>query len=907
MLSSLFLVSGMSALLYQVVWTKKLALLFGVTTYAVSTTLSVFMLGLALGSWYFGALADRTKNPLKCYAFLEGGIAVSAALSLGLLELTDLVIAHLGFSSSSSLSFTICRVAGSFLVLIVPTFLMGGTAPVLAKVLVTSSQSAGKKLGVLYAANTLGGVAGCLLAGFAIIPAIGLSGALLCGVLGNLAVALVAWFFLAQDKQVPQDAAGSEQVPAAAAAQSAIQQIEGMPAAMLVAFFVAGFLGLAAEVAWTRLLLLYLDCAAQTFAGMLAVYLLGLALGSAVSGRLADRYDAARGFALCQILTGAVILAGIVFYLPHWLASSDNAARWTVAHLPGLQENNSAEKIALCLMLSLTLIFLPTFLMGCAFPFAGRFFAGEAATLGKRLGSAYMWNTAGCMLGPLFAGFWWLPHFGIQNTLIICSLGYAACGMAVLVVRNLPARRLQWSLAGIAGIAGLAIVLSMLPDHALAYITQRKNTTVVHYEEDQTGSVFVIDRNLGREKLRQLLVGSTSMISNTFRCRRYTRLIGGLPMLMHPAPRKALVICLGSGMTLSAVASHPDVESIDCADLSEGVIYSARNFFTDENAHVLDDPRVHVIVNDGRTHLIATQERYDVIALEPPPPNNAGVSNLYSQEFYQLCKSRLNKGGMVAQWVPYHCITLEQSRSMVGTMQSVFPATTFWELFGGDEYCVIGHADDTPVPYDRLAKRLAVPSVGAPLAAVGIRGAEDLLACFVMGPKQSRNFSAQAPLITDDLPGLGYDLSAFALVAANSTPSQNERFQSELQAAILATSTYSEDPSGFFKFENDAAKAAFAQRVLMTRGAWMMHGRAIALTMTEKLSTGLFIELGRGFQAPILLDPGSAYFQNAQKNGLYTKALRRLAAFFEQSGETEQARRFADQLKRLEELSSAVQ
>lgn len=889
LLAALFLISGASALLYQVVWTKKLALLFGVTTYAVSTTLSVFMLGLALGSWFFGSAADRAARPARLYVSLEAGIAASAGVSLALLELMNVALGSLGFPSSLSLSFTACRVAGSFLILIVPACLMGGTAPVLAKVLITSGESAGRKLALLYAANTLGGVAGCLLAGFVAIPCLGLKRTLLAGVAGNLAVALLAWAIFSRAEvsaaATPASPVGEAQTPAPASTP-------GLARAMLAALFLAGLLGLALEVVWTRVLLLYLGPTAQAFAGMLAVYLLGLALGSAAAGRFADKYDCARSFALFQVLTGTVVLAAVFFWLPHWDRTTGRLADWLAAHAPLVRDSHGAGRLAETLVHATLLVFAPTFLMGAAFPFGARFFAAETAALGRRLGSAYMLNTAGCMLGPLLCGFWWLPAFGLQHALLLCALGYLACGALVLAART--PFRLRWTAAGAAALAILAACLWTRPDRVLAFFSERKNTQVRYYQEDVTGSVFVLDSRIGPHSLRQLLVGTTSMMSNSFRGRRYAHLLGDLPTLMHAAPRKALVICLGSGMTAAAVASHPDVESIDCADLSEGVIHAARQFFATENARVLEDPRVRVIVNDGRTHLLATRERYDVIALEPPPPNHAGVSNLYSLEFYQLCRSRLNQGGMLAQWVPYHCLPLAQVRSVVATMQAAFPATTLWELFSGNEYCVIGHQDEGGVPYERVVRRLAVPAVGAPLCTLGVRNAEDLLACFVMGPGRLRDFCGAAPLVTDDQPGLGYDLSAYSFGGHNP-----KGVGSQLLAAMLETAAYSEDPASFFTFADEDARLAFARRAAPVKQAWLMNERATALTLTSELELGLVLQLARGFEAPVLLDPGNQYYQRVQEGGVYDKALRRLIEFSERRGDDAQARLFAAQLEQL--------
>ncbi|MCY3020983.1 MAG: fused MFS/spermidine synthase [Planctomycetota bacterium] len=886
-LSGLFFVSGASALLYQVVWTKKLALLFGVTTYAVSTTLSVFMLGLALGSWFFGSLADRSARPLRVYVWLEAGIAASAGVSLILLELMNAVVGNLGFSSSLSFAFTACRLAGSFAVLIVPTFLMGGTAPVLAKVVIASCENAGRTLGLLYAANTLGGVAGCLLAGFVAIPFVGLHCTLLTGIAGNVAVAFLVWVLFARAEAPPQ----ATSAPAPASLPVRVADDPRMRRAMLAAFLMAGFLGLAIEVAWTRLLLLYLGPTAQAFAAMLAVYLLGLAVGSALSGRYADKWDSARGFALFQVLTGTFILATVFLWLPYWRQTTGRLAVWAAANAPLVRNRPGVDGIVVPLTHAVMLVLAPTFLMGCAFPFGARFFATETASLGKRLGSAYMLNTLGCMLGPLVCGFWWLPYLGLQKTQVLCALGYLACAGLVLAART-PWRR-RWTAAGATGLLLVASVLLLQPDRARSYLSKEEDAQLVYYEEDHTGSVYVVDRETAQGTVRRLVVGTTSMMTNSFGGRRYTHLIGDLPLLLHPAPREALVICLGSGMTLSAVASHPDVASIDCADLSEGVVYAARHFFAKENASVLDDPRVSVIVNDGRTHLLATKKRYDVIALEPPPPNNAGVSNLYSVEFYRLCKSRLGKGGMVAQWLPYHCVTLAQAQSVVGSMQAVFPTTTVWELFAGKEFCVIGHEDDGGAPYERIAARLAVPTVSAQLRSAGIRNADDVLACFVMGPAHTRAFSGAAPLITDDQPGLGYDLTACSFSRAPARDSE------QFVSGMLETFRYAEDPACFITFADGSGKLAFARRFAPLRRAQMMNIRAMALTVTSRYPTEVFLGLARGFEAPVLLDPDNRYYQHLRGMGVYEKALRRLSEACAQRGDAAAARAFAAQLAEL--------
>ncbi len=688
----LFFLSGVAALLYQVVWTKALANQFGVSAYAVSTTVSVFMLGLALGSWVFGRLADRVRRPLAAYGLLELGIGASALASLALLRAVETAVASIGFSDASGLGFAVLRTVGTSLVLLVPTVLMGGTLPMLAKEVVVTRGAVGRGVGRLYGVNAFGGAVGSVLAGFVLIGWLGLRGSLLVGVgLNVLAAALVVLLVRRR--------------PAAAALDPPAVPPTSRPdvpasSAMRIAFFLAGLTGLAVEVVWTRMLLLNLDSTAQAFSAMLAVCLVGLSLGSVATARLADRVNAVRAYGLTLLLVGASILLCAALWATLGPSASD-VARWAVDRMPPSLRGNAAFRLVLCLYQCGLLLLLPTFFMGCSFPFAGRCFARAAPDVGRRLGSAVTLNTIGSMIGPLLCGFWWLPALGIQRTVALCgSIGIVA-GAGLLFSSTRIAGR--WALAGLA--SALVLVPWLLPaDFVVARTDQRSTGRLLHAEEDVSGSVAVLEIDSGNERCRQLKVGTTSMITDAFACRRYTRLLGHVPMLLHPAPRDAMVICLGAGMTLSAVAAHPDVSTIDCVELSPGVVRAARAYFGEANGKVLEDPRVRVIVNDGRTQLLVSRKTYDVITLEPPPPYDEGVASLYSREFYELCRSRLRPGGMLSQWIPYHCATLTQIRSMLATVQAVFPEATLWEFFDRREYCVIGRLDDAAIPYDRVVQ-----------------------------------------------------------------------------------------------------------------------------------------------------------------------------------------------------------
>ncbi len=852
-IAAIFFLSGAAALVYQVIWTKELALRFGVTAHAVSTTVSVFMLGLALGSWVFGRVADRVRRPLAAYALLELGIAGSALVSLALLKAVEAVVASTWLPELGGPGLVALRTLGTLLVLIVPSTLMGGTLPMLAKELVGSGGSAGRSVGLLYGLNALGGAAGSVLAGFVTIGWLGLRGSLFVGAALNVLAAALAYALVRWGPARGGPEPDRAPPPAAPTVPASTR--------MLAAFFLAGLTGLGLEVVWTRMLLLNVNSTAQSFAAMLAVCLTGLALGSLATSRLADRMDPTRGYGLTQGLVGLSILLCAALWA-HLHPRSIEVGRWAVDLLPRSLRGEAMHQLAVCTFQCSLLLLVPTFLMGCSFPFAARGFGRSAPEVGRRLGSAFTWNTLGSMVGPLLCGFLFLPLLGIQRTVALFGTLSLLAGGALVLGSGRSLSR--WAVLGVS-VAAIVVAWSRPDGFILSGIYERAGGTLLHREEDVCGSVAVREIDSGGRRVRQLLVGSTSMITDGFNCRRYTRILGHLPMLLHPAPKDALVICLGSGMTLSALAAHPDAATIDCVELSPGVVRAARAWFSEANGGVLGDPRVRVIVNDGRTQLLTSRKEYDVITLEPPPPNHDGVAALYSREFYELCRARLRPGGMVSQWIPYHGASLGQIRSMVAAVQSVFPHTTVWEMLDGREYCVIGRLDASPIPFERVAARLAVPAVATQLREVGVSSPEHLFACFVLGTEGVRAFVDGARPVTDDGPGLGYDWEAVNLVAP-----WVPRFERALQEAGLATEAHAESPARYLSFADPEAERRFLAQLEPVKAAWRMHALALRLfTLRPEEHPDLF---RARFRAPNLLEPENAYYAYAADRGLYATA-----------------------------------
>lgn len=724
LLSLCFFLSGAAALTYQVIWIRMLGWFFGTTTLAVATTVAAFMAGLALGSWLGGRWVERQSHLIRAYVGVEGMMGLAGlGLTLGLNHLTGLSVWL--YHNVPAPLLPLARFLLLFALLMVPTTLMGVTMPILARYVVSRPDEVARLLGRLYALNTAGAVLGALATDFWLIPTLGVTATGLSAAGLNLAVAALAWLGLARQDSAPLPPAESDDRPP--------------PLWLLVGFCGSGMAALALEVLWTRSLVFFMGCEVFVFSLILAVFLSGLALGASLARGWAGRVsDPSAALALVQSLLALLTLGslGAIAALKQVLATLIELAPglhpWTQYVLKGA---------AACLV-----VMLPaTLLMGATFPLFMRLGA-EAGTVGRRVGLLYAWNTVGSAVGSLLAGFVLLPQLGLQRAIL--TVAALTLGLALMTAlhgrRSLP----------VVGLTALALVFgfSLPSDTILARTYQAEFGPLAFFREAPEGTVAVATlRDFDRSEFRRLIVNGFSMTGTTFKSQRYMKLLGHLPSLLHPAPRRSLVICLGTGMTLSALAAHPEYERIDCVDLS-ATVRQALPLFEYANQGVWKDPRVHIRIDDGRNYLLNTEARYDVITFEPPPPRNAGIVNLYSREYYQLCRQRLNPGGLVCQWLPVHQLRQADVKACIRAFTDVFPNTTLWTNFAYTDLCLLGSMEPLPLSPERLRERLA----RTPLDAIGVEDAESLLSTYLHGPESLKAYTADTLPLTDDRPTLEY-------------------------------------------------------------------------------------------------------------------------------------------------------
>jgi len=764
------LLSGSCGLIYEIVWMKMLTLVIGNTVFAITTVLTAFMGGLALGSHLAGRLEGRIKQPLKIYGLLEGGIGVYALLLPILIAGTEpffrVVYQNIGasFYVFSLLRFVVCG-----LLLLVPTILMGATLPVLSKYFVANPSRLGGTVGLLYGVNTLGAVLGSFGAGFVLIPALGISWTIYTAALINILIAaLILWRF--KDKGLPQLPADSHTVKTKKQKQKTAPEIipENPPAVTRAVMAAVGLSGLAAmiyQIAWTRIISLSIGSSVYAFSLIVTAFICGLALGSLVITPFIDRRK--DRVLMLALLQGAIGLSALGII--HVLGS---LPVYAVRYLFNASYSfNYVQLVEFAAIFGLVLV--PTFMMGATVPVAVKICTTDVRQVGKFFGNVYAVNTLGAIIGSFAAGFILIPWLGARNSLLMAvAMNILTAGLLFLLA---PTPALPRRVLGAVVTAAVALgvwyplaawdttILTSGPYlYAGAYksisaakkvdleAAMQEGRETLFFKEGLHAVVTVLKTPEGDRLLQ--VNGKTDASA---RGDAPTQLmVGHLPLLLHQKVENVLVIGLGSGMTLGAVQRHP-IKAVDVVEIEPAVV-EASGYFKDFTGDVLNDPRVSLIAGDGRNHLALTSRQYDVIISEPSNPWVSGQANLFSREFFELAKKRLRESGVMCQWVQAYSMSSTDFKTIVHTFDTIFPHVTVWEASLGGDYVLIGAPKDLQVDYPELLDRLDDKSIRSDLAKIKTWDPATFFNKLVITGKAVAEYTRDAPLHTDDNNRLAY-------------------------------------------------------------------------------------------------------------------------------------------------------
>jgi spermidine synthase len=786
-----FFCSGAAALIYQVAWLKALGLLFGRTTYAITAVLAAFMAGLALGSWWLGRRAERAVNPFRLYGFIELGIGFSGLASLaGLLLVRELYIPIYHVFAEQPLLLLGYRFLASFVVLLLPTTLMGGTYPVMLKFLTRQARQLGAFASRLYWLNTAGAITGAALAGFVLLWHLGLYRSILVAAFLNLAVATVV--FLA-----------ARRLATASSAAAPEEEREGgetmAPAKAWLALLVTaatGFASMMYEISWTRILAIFLSSTTYAFTFMLMTFLLGITVGSYLFERWHRRWKL--DFALLGQLVTLLALGGLFF-----IAISATLGEFTLQ-----MARMAGTSVTLLLLGQFLVAFLamivPTLLFGLTFPLTVVLYCGRDTRRGARAGALYAVNTVGAIAGATITGLLLIQTLNRVNVSLAASGLLVGVALVVFLLER-PRQALQVLVGG--AVLALVVVLAasqlftrpiLFSLTVLANLNRpafRSNLTlaeisdmdqVVFFQEGLNASVVVVQQE-GIQSIRTDGKTEASSID------QQTQLFSAyLPLSLHPAPRRVLIIGFGSGATVFAAAQFSSVERVDCIEIEPAVV-AAAPFLGELNHGVQNSPKVRILVDDARSYLAVTREQYDVIISEPSYLWSAGVSSLFTTDFYRQIKRRLAPDGLFLQWLPVYQLLPSDVGIVVGTLQTSFEQLSLWR---GSEVDFLFLASPTPRSYNLAPlPRELVRNDGLRESLsthLKVKEPAGILAYYLLDPAALRSLTFSDELNTDDRTILEYRAG---LRLTQSTSGLNHGIVARLRQDSLPPFIAIEDPA----------------------------------------------------------------------------------------------------------------
>ena len=758
-------ISGAASLVYELIWIRQLSLVFGGTLYAISAVLCSFMTGLALGAWGIGLfLSYRNKqkkavNLVMVYGLIEGLIGLYGFFFPYGLELISGFYAPI-VNGTIELGFLLHWIEFflSAALMLPATICMGATLPII------SSWSIGKNseriisdVSILYSLNTFGAVAGCLYTQTIALKYFGVSVTNFTAIGMNflvflLCTSLQSYFTKKSSSKIPD-------IKHKIYHESSSAPDRKLSLLLIFIFTYSGMASLASEILWTRILVFPMGTTLNSFALILATFLFGIALGSLLAGKLLGNSNHVLKFLLIQLSVAILCISILPLF--------ENLHEWTLKadQLFYDLDNMALKTIGIRSLFAFGLMFLPTLGFGLSFPLANRININLFKTNSKTLGNTYALNTIGGTLGTIITPFILIPLMGIRMSLfLIYSILIFLCFVAMAI-------HFKWNNKNCIKSAFLAttvIILAyiwsnpkisteQLGNHNLARIemdTPKSQLKLIDYIEGDFSTLSVIENQITKERTLYMNGFSTATVSDSIGGSDYMQAMGFIPMVLHPNPKKVMVICFGTGNTTGTVSLFPGVQ-VDGIEIDRNVLSLAHHFLK-WNHDAQRKKNIDMHIQDGRTFTRWSKKKYDVITLEPMSPIQAGTVNLYSREFYELASERLNKDGIMMQWLPLHLVGSDDAKSILKTFQKVFPNTSIWNSFLTRIVLLVGSREEIALDKIRFEELMRIPEIKKSAQQIGISSFLDYTDFFLTDAAKLDSFVQSAEIITDDRPLLEF-------------------------------------------------------------------------------------------------------------------------------------------------------
>lgn len=730
--SFFLLLSGASALMYQVIWVRLLGLSIGSTSISISIVLAVFFLGLGLGSYFTASILKKFKNPLKIYLYVEAGIALSAVAILPLLLNLDYFISLLPIVEASIwLKFFIVMA-----ILFIPTFLIGTTFALLVAVAIHHENEIGSKLASLYAFNSVGAVIGALSSGFFLIPNFGLDGALYVAASLNIFIVLSGFaiykFINSSSNTLLESSLNT-------------QESKNVNNKALVVLFVTGLSAMATEVGWMKFLIIYTGNTIYGFSLILAMFIAGIVIGS----------FAAKSRIISNINSEKVLFFGLIL-----LAVALLGARAGLGVFPEIYERLNSLEVSEFVYrwskyLVMFLLLLPaTFLFGLLFPIALKYYSPNIDSLHANVGRAYAVNIIAGIFGSIIAGFWIIPYF--STDFLLGSVAFFVLFSSIAFyknIKNAPFYFISFTLAALsinfflAHIDYKKMIEIVIGRDSKAYA---QKSTIHYIKEGESGIIGLLSNdanpcivkifNNGLNESWVDVCNSENMLLSEF-------LLGKIPLMLNPSAKKAFVVGYGGGTTIRALGMS-EIEKMYVTEIDSEVLNAVRTIY-DGKLPMEDDKRVDIKINDARNSLLMSKEFYDIIVSQPSHPWLMGSSNIINRDFFEIVKSKLSPNGINGQWVPLFMIDVATLKSIIRAYTDTFAYVVSFVNVQTRDFLMFGSNVPMNIEYESVLKQMNYAEARGVFERHNIKEPEDLMAYFALSKEKLVELSANSEPATD--------------------------------------------------------------------------------------------------------------------------------------------------------------